>query len=295
MTALVMEEVRELVAGSFLEDAPIVPVSAHTGDGLDVLRRAIATLARAVPARNDRGAARLPVDRAFTMKGFGTVVTGTLVQGTLAVDDELSLLPAERIVKERGLHMHGGARPRVSAGKRVAVNLAGLEVADVPRGSVLASPGALAVTRRADAHSRCCPARRLRHGRASASIRARRNCWRGWRWPAAPAWVAAGGEADVRLRFETRRCCRGDRLIVQLLAARDRGRWRGARSAAARRACTTRGVAAWRRWPCARPPRRSRVGDARAVASAGAAGVTVPSVAAPGRGAPRSWPWSIGS
>ncbi len=216
MTALVMEEVRELVAGSFLEDAPIVPVSAHTGDGLDVLRRAIATLARAVPARNDRGAARLPVDRAFTMKGFGTVVTGTLVQGTLAVDDELSLLPAERIVKVRGLHMHGGARPRVSAGKRVAVNLAGLEVADVPRGSVLASPGALAVTRRADAHLTMLPGATLRHGarvrvhQGTAELLARVAV------AGSAGLVAAGGEADVRLRFETPAVLtRGDRLIVR--------------------------------------------------------------------------------
>ena len=216
MTALVMEEVRELVAGSFLEDAPIVPVSAHSGDGLDLLRRTIATLARAVPTRNDRGAARLPVDRAFTMKGFGTVVTGTLVQGTVAVDDELSLLPAERIVKVRGLHMHGGARPRVSAGKRVAVNLAGIDVADVPRGSVLATPGALAVTRRADAHLTMLPGATLRHGarvrvhQGTAELLARVSV------AGSAGLVAAGGEADVRLRFETPAVLtRGDRLIVR--------------------------------------------------------------------------------
>jgi selenocysteine-specific elongation factor len=119
MTELVSDEVRELVAGSFLEGAPIVPVSARTGDGLDVLRRTIAALAREVPTRNDRGAARLPVDRAFTMKGFGTVVTGTLVHGTIAVDDELALLPDERRVKVRGLHMHGGgARGREPCRRR---------------------------------------------------------------------------------------------------------------------------------------------------------------------------------
>jgi selenocysteine-specific elongation factor len=200
MTELVSDEVRELVAGSFLEGAPIVPVSARTGDGLDVLRRTIAALAREVPTRNDRGAARLPVDRAFTMKGFGTVVTGTLVHGTIAVDDELALLPDERRVKVRGLHMHGGARPRVSAGKRVAVNLAGVDVADVPRGSVLATPGAFGVTRRADVHLSMLPGATLGHGgTAGAGVGGRRR-WsrgRGRRGRRAAALRGAGG-ADAR-------------------------------------------------------------------------------------------------
>ncbi len=216
MTELVIEEVRELVAGSFLEGAPIVPVSARTGEGLDALRQAIAALARAVPTRNDRGAARLPVDRAFTLKGFGTVVTGTLVQGTLAVDDELALLPGERLVKVRGLHMHGGARPRISAGKRVAVNLAGVEVADVPRGSVLATPGALAATRRADVHLTMLPGATLKHGarvrvhQGTAELLARVSV------AGEAGVVAAGGEADVRLRFEAPAVLtRGDRLIVR--------------------------------------------------------------------------------
>jgi selenocysteine-specific elongation factor len=216
MTELVSDEVRELVAGSFLEGAPIVPVSARTGDGLDVLRRTIAALAREVPTRNDRGAARLPVDRAFTMKGFGTVVTGTLVHGTIAVDDELALLPDERRVKVRGLHMHGGARPRVSAGKRVAVNLAGVDVADVPRGSVLATPGAFGVTRRADVHLSMLPGATLKHGarvrvhQGTAELLARVSV------AGAAGLVAAGGEADVRLRFEAPAVLtRGDRLIVR--------------------------------------------------------------------------------
>ena len=216
MTELVIEEVRELVAGSFLEGAPIVSVSARTGDGLDVLRRAIAALARDVPTRNDRGAARLPVDRAFTLKGFGTVVTGTLVHGTIAVDDELALLPDERLVKVRGLHMHGGARPRVTAGKRVAVNLAGVDVADVPRGSVLATPGALAATRRADVHLTMLPGATLKHGarvrvhQGTAELLARVSV------AGEAGVVAAGGEADVRLRFEAPAVLtRGDRLIVR--------------------------------------------------------------------------------
>ena len=216
MVDLVAAEVRELVAGSFLDGAPIVPVSALTGAGLDGLRAAIADLARAVPTRNPRGAARLPIDRAFTMKGFGTVVTGTLVQGTMAVDEELVLLPGERTVKVRGLHVHGGARPRVTAGKRVAANLAGVEVAEVARGSVLAPAGAFAATRRADVHLTMLSGASLKHGarvrvhQGTAELLARVAV------AGAAGLIAPGGSGDVRLRFESPAVLtRGDRLIVR--------------------------------------------------------------------------------
>src|SRR6187399_3124813 len=92
-------EVRELVAGSFLDGAPIIPVSARTGDGLDAFRAALVDVSRRVRGRAVHGATRLPIDRVFTMKGFGTVVTGTLVSGRIAVDDELAVAPGERLVK----------------------------------------------------------------------------------------------------------------------------------------------------------------------------------------------------
>ncbi len=216
MTDLVTAEVRELVAGSFLDGAPILAVSALTGEGLDGLRAAIATLARAVPARNAAGAARLPVDRAFTLKGFGTVVTGTLVQGTLAVDDELVLLPDERPVKVRGLHVHGGGRSRATAGERVAANLTAVEVAEVRRGSVLAPAGAFAITRRADVHLTMLPGMALKHGarvrvhQGTAEVLARVSV------AGAAGLVEPGGQADVRLRFEAPAVvARGDRLIVR--------------------------------------------------------------------------------
>lgn len=106
---LVTLEARELVAGSLLERAPIVAVSSRTGQGLDVLRATLAALARDLSPRPSDGAIRLPVDRVFTMRGFGTVVTGTLVSGRLRPDDELLLLPGGRRVKVRGLQ--GTARP----------------------------------------------------------------------------------------------------------------------------------------------------------------------------------------
>src|SRR5438094_9901391 len=96
MLELARLEVRELVAGSFLDQAPMVPVSAKTGAGLDDFRRALIEVASGIPGRNVNGAARLPIDRVFSMKGFGTVITGTLVSGRVAVDDELMLVPGER-------------------------------------------------------------------------------------------------------------------------------------------------------------------------------------------------------
>ena len=158
-------DARELVAGSPLADAPIVAVSSKTGDGLDALRDGLATIAAGVPERAVEGAPRLPIDRVFSMRGFGTVVTGTLTSGTLRVDEEMVVLPSARRVKVRGLQVHGAARPSAGAGRRVAVNLGGVDVADVSRGDTLTTPGAFEVTRRFDAVIDLLPdARPLRHG-----------------------------------------------------------------------------------------------------------------------------------
>jgi selenocysteine-specific elongation factor len=143
-------EARELVAGSFLEGAPVLRVSARTGQGLGELREALAGLAGDLAARPAGGLLRLPVDRAFTLHGFGTVVTGTLVSGALAAGDEVELLPAGRRARVRGLQVHGQAVDRVEAGNRAAVNLAGVEVADVARGDVLARPDTLRSSRLLD-------------------------------------------------------------------------------------------------------------------------------------------------
>ena len=162
---LVRLEARELVAGSFLENAPVVPVSAVTGEGLDELRAALGAVARDAAARPVAGVARLPVDRAFTVKGFGTVVTGTQVSGRVTVDSELEVLPAKCRVKVRGLQVHGETRQESLAGQRVAVNLAGIEVAELGRGDTLVETGSLDATRRFDATVVLLPtARPIRHG-----------------------------------------------------------------------------------------------------------------------------------
>jgi selenocysteine-specific elongation factor len=165
MLAVVRHEVRELVSGSFLDAAPVVAVSAHTGEGIPELRRTLAALAGGVRRRQSHGRPRLPIDRVFTLKGFGTVVTGTLLSGRLAPDDELVLQPSGRIVKVRGLHVHGEATHEAAAGQRVAVNLAGVDVSDITRGETLTSADAVTVTRRADVRVELLPtARPLKHG-----------------------------------------------------------------------------------------------------------------------------------
>jgi selenocysteine-specific elongation factor len=158
-------EVRELVAGSFLEDAPVVAVSSRTGDGLALLKNTLVTMASAVPVRQSIGPVRLPIDRVFSIKGFGTVVTGTLASGRVEIEQVLTVLPPRRNVKVRGLQVHGQPQGSAEAGQRVAVNLGGVEVADVVRGHTLADRGAFEPTRRLDVRLDLLPdTRALRQG-----------------------------------------------------------------------------------------------------------------------------------
>jgi selenocysteine-specific elongation factor len=158
-------EARELVAGSAIADAPIVAVSSKTGEGLDALRTALAGIATAVPVHTIDGPPRLPIDRVFSMRGFGTVVTGTLTSGVLRVDEEMVVAPAERRVKVRGIQVHGAPQPSASAGRRVAVNLGGVDVEELSRGDTLTRNGAYETTQRFDAAIDLLPdAKPLRHG-----------------------------------------------------------------------------------------------------------------------------------
>lgn len=137
------EEVAAAMRGTFLEGAPVIPVSGRTGRGLDELRAAIAEVAGKLPERSATDLFRLPVDRIFTMKGFGTVVTGTLVAGSVRLGEDLFVYPEELPTKVRGLQSHGVAEELAEAGSRTAVNLAGVELAELRRGDVLARPGTL--------------------------------------------------------------------------------------------------------------------------------------------------------
>jgi len=143
---LARAEAADFVAGTFLEGAPIVPVSAVTGEGQDDILAAIDRTARETTERSDSGIFRLPVDRVFTIKGFGVVATGACIGGRIAVGDEVDILPAGGRARVRGLQVHGEPVDSAGAGQRTAVNLQGVEVADVERGAVLATPGALEPT-----------------------------------------------------------------------------------------------------------------------------------------------------
>lgn len=140
--ALVAEEVRDLVRGTPLAGAQIVETSAATGAGLALLRDAIAAAARALPARDADDLFRMPIDRAFTIKGTGTVVTGTIWSGRLPRDGSVRVLPADRVVRVRGLQTHGAQVDVAAPGNRTAVALAGVELAEVGRGSTLISDAA---------------------------------------------------------------------------------------------------------------------------------------------------------
>ncbi|MBI3682637.1 MAG: selenocysteine-specific translation elongation factor [Acidobacteria bacterium] len=150
LVELVKLETEEFVAGSFLEGAPVVAVSSVTGQGLEELRKEIARIATQVPLRDATRHFRLPVDRAFSMKGFGAVVTGTLLSGSVRVDQEVEVYPLGRRVRIRGVQVHGKPVDKAVAGQRTALNLGGIEHSGLARGMALAEPGRFRTTTLAD-------------------------------------------------------------------------------------------------------------------------------------------------
>ena len=234
--ALVELDVRELIADTPFAGAQVIPVSAHTGAGLPQLRDAIEALAATVSPRARQGVARVPIDRVFSVKGFGTVATGTLVTGTLAVEAAVVVLPDARAARVRGVQVHGKTVVSATAPRRVAVNLGGVEMEDVRRGMTLASPGSLASTRRVDVRLELLPGSAgLRHG---ARVRvhqgtgdaAARVSFSAVRASADAPWVPvlpgatdvavpAGGQAFARLRLAAPLVLtRGDRFVLRFPA-----------------------------------------------------------------------------
>ncbi len=216
---LVRLEVVDLLEGTPLETAAMIAVSSRTGQGLDSLRSALVTVAGEVRPRAVDGPARLPIDRAFTMKGFGTVVTGTLVSGRIRQDDELLLLPGDRAVKLRGLQVHGERRQEVVAGERTAVNLGGVDVEEVTRGQSLVGPHLFEPSRVIDARVELlASARPLKHG---ARVRFHQGTaellGRVALLPGEPAQGLLPGTASfARIRLETPAILtRGDRFILR--------------------------------------------------------------------------------
>jgi selenocysteine-specific elongation factor len=154
---LVADEVGQTLKGTALEGAPILPVSSTSGEGLPELLAAMAECLRQVPERIDRGQPRLPIDRVFTLTGFGTVVTVTLIDGSLHLGDEVEILPQRKRSRIRGLQTHNRKVELAPPGGRTAVNLAGVTLEDVRRGNVIAHPGQLRPTRTVDVKLRLIP------------------------------------------------------------------------------------------------------------------------------------------
>jgi selenocysteine-specific elongation factor len=161
---LVRLELEEFVKGSFLEGARIIGTSARTSDGLAELKEVLLDTAKEITEKHAERYFRLPIDRSFAVKGFGTVVTGTLASGQIAVGDEVELLPAKKLFRVRGVQTGGKPVERAQAGQRTAVNLAGIDHGALQRGMVVAAPGRFARTRRIDARMELLPsAPRLKH------------------------------------------------------------------------------------------------------------------------------------
>ena len=198
---LVSEEVAETLEPTTLSGAPVVAVSSQTGDGLPELIELLDSQLQETPQRPDRGRPRLPIDRAFAISGFGTVVTGTLIDGSIAVGSELEIVPGRRNVRVRGLQSHRQAETTAERGSRTAVNLTGVDVADVERGQVLTTRGWLKTTGAADGYIRMA---------ANAPGPLRHNM------QVTVHWLAAESLARVRL-LDSDRLHSGDSGWVQMV------------------------------------------------------------------------------
>ena len=209
-------EVEDFVKGTFLAGAPILDVSAKTQQGLAELKSALGEAAREVSAKDTARYFRLPIDRSFAVKGFGSVVTGTLFSGRVSVGDEVELLPEGRRLRVRGLQTGGKSVEHAEAGQRTAVNLAGIEHTAMQRGMVLSAPGRLKTTRRADVRLELLPgAPALKH-RARVHFHAGTLETVGEVHLLGSRELAPGGTALAQIRIQDEAVLvRGDRFIAR--------------------------------------------------------------------------------
>ena len=213
---LVKLELEEFTRGSFLEGAPVVAVSARTGIGVAELKTELQRVAQNVPQRDASHYARLPIDRVFTRPGFGTVVTGTLISGTLSSEQEVELLPTNKRARIRGLHSGGNRVEQATAGQRTAVNLASVGVSEVTRGMVLVPAGVFRATERLDVSISLLPSAKALKPRSrmhfhcgSAERIAEMTLLEGQQ-------LAPGGSAMAQLRLdEPIHLLHGDRFVLR--------------------------------------------------------------------------------
>ena len=164
MLELAIEDVKDLLTGTFLEGCPVVPVSAHTGAGIEALRMELQKLTEGSEGKSRKGAFFLPVDRAFHISGFGTVVTGTAIRGEVREGDEVEILPGGALSKIRSVQVHSAPVEVATAGQRVAANLAGISLEEVHRGDVVTARGCFTASQCLDAEVRLLPeAEPLKH------------------------------------------------------------------------------------------------------------------------------------
>src|ERR1041385_3032915 len=215
---LARAEAEELVKGWFLEGAPVIAVSSRTGEGIDELKIALRQSALQLSPRSQDFIARLPIDRAFSMKGFGPVVTGTLIAGEINEGDELELLPIATRVRVRGIQVHGASVKAAAAGQRTAINLGGIEANALARGLVLAPSGRLRPTQVIDASVQLLKStprglrsrQRVRVHLGAAEVLARVRVLED------NGEITAGAQGYTQLRFETPIVgVLGDRFIVR--------------------------------------------------------------------------------
>jgi selenocysteine-specific elongation factor len=214
---MITEDVSEYLLGTFLQDAPIVPVSSITGSGKEEMVAAIETAARKIPGRTDKGIFRLPVDRVFTMKGFGTVVTGTQTSGNISTGEEILFLPGDRKTKLRGLQVHGESVTNSSAGTRTALNLQGIDKDEIHRGQTAVRAGVLRSTLMLDAKVSLLPSatrplknrQRVRLHLYTAEIMTRTTILEG-------EVIQPGEEGLIQLRLEEPAIALpGDRFVIR--------------------------------------------------------------------------------
>jgi len=220
MLELVRLEVEEFVAGSFLEGAPILAVSSVTGQGLEELVARLREAASTVPLKDASRYLRLPIDRAFSMRGFGTVVTGTLISGSVAREQEVEVHPGDRRLRVRGIQVHGVAVERALAGQRTALNLVGAEASELARGMVLSEPGRLRATAELDCLLELLPSAKPLKQRApvhfhagTAEVEAQVRLLDG------TETLQPGARTYARLRFEQPLLVLpGDRFIIRMFS-----------------------------------------------------------------------------
>ncbi|MCP4021059.1 MAG: selenocysteine-specific translation elongation factor [Desulfobacteraceae bacterium] len=214
---LAMEDIKDFVQDTFLEDKPVIPVSSATGQGLEDYKTCLEEICDTLPERKFSSIFRLPVDRVFSMKGFGTVITGTLVSGSINVGNDIMVYPKKIISKVRGIQVHSSGVDNAAAGTRTAINFQGLDKASVSRGNILSTPGALRESYMVDAYFHFLKSNE-RNAKQRTRIRFHTGTSeiQGYMVLLDREELLPGDDAFVQFRLESPVCCiKDDRYVIR--------------------------------------------------------------------------------